>query len=240
MSQVQSAQPIEPPKFLLPRAIPKEQAKQLRVVSHAHAMVAAAMDDSEGAFKWPPMIAAELRQLTAKQRQYTIRVAGGQTYNDAYRAAYDVREDRDYQSISSDISQLNTNPRIASAQLILGTWLDRRWLLDAVEVKDFSVANLYELSLHGDTSSARIKATETLARMHGLLIDKREVIHRDANEIDEQAALFKSIIGDIGLNTVIDAEYVVANQQIAMPTVGMKCANCMSIESRVYEDGDGI
>lgn len=235
-----NAAQVETPKFLLPRAIPKEQASKLRMVSHAEAMVAAAMEDSDGEFKWPPLIGQELAKLTPKQRQYTIRVAGGQPYFEAYRAAYDVSEGRSDKELYSDIGQLNNHPRISSVQLMLGTWLDRKWLLDAVEVKDYVSSVMYEQTITGDTSSARIKAGETLLRMHGLLVDKKEITHRDANELDEQSAILKSIMGDLSLGSVIEAEYVVHPQQLTGPTLGHVCSRCMSIENVVYEDGSGI
>ncbi len=240
MNAGQSA-PVAPPVFLLPRAIPKEQAAKLRMVSHAEAMVAAAIGNDEEQ-KWPPQIADALRVLTPKQRQYAIRVGAGQPQYSAYRASYDVDEGRADVEIYPDISHLNSHAKISQAVLILQTWLDRKWLLEAVEVKDYVASVLYEQTIAGDTSSARIKAAETLLRMHGLLIDKKEITHRDANEMDEQAQLFRSILADVNLAPVIEAEYTQLNQQLTGPSIGYVCPACNS-RAKVHESfeaGDGI
>lgn len=233
----------EVPPFLLPRAIPKDKASKLRMVSHAEAMIAAAMDDSEREFSWPPLINQALRVLTAKQRKYVITLASGKNHYNAYRASYDVTEGRSDHLIYPDIWALNQVPKVSHAIDLLETWLDRKWLLDAVEVKDHVSALMYEQTITGDTSAARIKAGEILLRMHGLLIDKREVIHRDANEMDEQSAIFRSILADVGLSNVLDAEYVQVSQQLAEPSV-RPCCVLSKLMAKVSDvmvgDGDGI
>jgi hypothetical protein len=124
----------------------------------------------------------------------------------------------------------------------LQVWLDRRWLLDAVEVRDYTAAKFYEESITGDNSAARIKATEALARLHGLMVDKREVLHRDVNEMDEQVQLFMSVMADVGLNKVVEAEYVQSNQLLTGPSIGYVCSVCNSRAKvdEAYCDGDGI
>lgn len=201
-----AAVPADKPVFLAPRAITKEKAKQLRVVSHAHAMLAAALVDCEKEFQWPPLIGQALKELTVKQRKYAIRVACGTGQHDAYRTAYDVSVERADRTLYADIHELNNHPRISNAIDLLQSWLDQKWLLDAIEVRDYVSSLMYEQSICGDNSAARIKAGEVLLRMHGLLVDKREVIHRDINEISEQTELFKSILSDISLLASVEPE----------------------------------
>lgn len=237
-----NAAQVETPKFLLPMAITKEQSSQLRMVSHAHAMVAAALKDSDKEYNWPPLVAEALNALTPKQRQFAIRVGAGQPHFQAYRNSYDVSEERSDISLYPDIGNLTRHPKISTAISLLQNWMDKKWLLDAVEVKDFTAAKFYEEAMNGDTSAARIKATEALARLHGLMVDKREVTHRDATEHDEQAALFRSIIDDLKLAPVLEAEYVLSPQQLEVPTLGTLCLAC-NLRAKLdgpFEDGAGI
>ena len=232
--------PLLPPKV----AIPAEQAKAMRFVSRAQAMVAKAMVSEEGeAIAWPPVLQSQLEQLTFKQRQYAIRVAGGQHHVEAYRLSYNVSEERADNALSSDIAQLNRHPRITTCVELIRSYLSRQWLSESVEVKEHAAAVLYEASVWGDTTAAKIKAAETLLRMHGLLVDKKEITHRDVNELDEQAAIFRSILADVNLSPVLDAEYVQCTQQLTGPSLGYVCPSCNSrakLLSSEYEDGDGI
>jgi len=78
--------------------------------------------------------------------------------------------------------------------------------------------------------------------MHGLLVDKKEITHRDASEYDEQAALFRSIIDDLKLAPVLEAEYVQSNQLLSAPTLGTLCLAC-NLRAKLdgpFEDGAGI
>jgi len=87
-----------------------------------------------------------------------------------------------------------------------------------------------------------IPLSETLLRMHGLLVDKKEITHRDASEYDEQAALFRSIIDDLKLAPVLEAEYVQSNQLLSAPTLGTLCLAC-NLRAKLdgpFEDGAGI
>lgn len=224
-------------------AIPPQQAKAMRFVSRAQAMVAKATLSEEGEeLPWPPVLRDALNKLTFKQRQYAVRVAGGQPQIEAYRLSYNVSEERADKELASDMSQLNHHPRISTAVELLRSYLSHAWLADAVEVKEHAAAVLYEASVWGDTTAAKIKASETLLRMHGLLVDKKEITHRDASEYDEQAALFRSIIDDLKLAPVLEAEYVQSNQLLSAPTLGTLCPACNSRAKLdgPFEDGAGI
>lgn len=234
------ASPIEPPVFLLPRAIPKDDAQRVRKVTRAESVVAAALKDFDSEFGWPPLIAEALSRLTPKQRQYAIRTGSGMTDIQAYKLAYDLNPDQPDREHYGNINALNKNTSVASAQLMIATWMDQKWLLDSAEVKEYVSSVLYEQTIAGDTSSAKIKAAETLLRMHGLLIDKREVVHRDSSELDEQAAIFKSILADVSLLNVVDANYVQLNQHVEEPSPGYVCSACNLRANHEFADGDGI
>lgn len=234
----------ERPQLHAPKvAIPAERAKQMRLVTRAQALVDQAMADPDAMVVWPAPIREGLSKLTFKQRQFTLQVAGGMPGVHAYRSAYDVDEARDDAGLYQEIRELYTNPRIAPVLLILQDWLGQKWLLDAIEVRDWGVSKLYEEASWSGKASDRIKATELLLRMHGHLVDRKEVIHRDANEMDEQSAIFRSILADVGLSNVLDAEYVQVSQQLAEPSV-RPCCIMSKLMAKVSDvmvgDGDGI
>lgn len=223
-------------------AIPATHAKAMRIVTRAQALVDQAMADPDALIVWPAPISEALSKLTAKQRQYAIRTGAGQPDIQAYKASYDVDESIPDTAHYANISRLNSHTRISHVQLILRDWLSQKWLLDATEVKDYAVSKLYEESAWAGKSSDRIKATELLLRVHGQLVDKKEVTHRDATEHDEQAALFRSIIDDLKLTPVLEAEYVQPNQLLSAPTLGPLCPACNSRAKLdgPFEDGAGI
>lgn len=221
-------------------AIPKEAAKSLRMVSRAEALVYQAANQGEDGIVWPYAITQELDKLTAKQRQYAIKVAAGASYQDAYVASYDVAPDRWDKDLSSEISALNRNPRIASAVLILRQYLDQAWLLDTIQVKDYAAARLYEESATAGKATDRIKATELLLRMNGALVDHKVITRIDASEADTQEALLKSILADIEalpvIETPLPALPAQPNGRLAT------CCVCGSgtLSTTFEGDGDGI
>lgn len=222
--------------------IPATHAKAMRLVTRAQALVDQAMADPDALIVWPGPISEALNKLTAKQRQYAIRTGAGQPDIQAYLATYDVDENTGDDVHYSNISRLNSHSKVSHVQLILRDWLSQKWLLDATEVKDYAVSKLYEESAWAGKSSDRIKATELLLRVHGQLVDKKEVTHRDATEHDEQAALFRSIIDDLKLAPVLEAEYVQSNQLLSAPTLGTLCLAC-NLRAKLdgpFEDGAGI
>lgn len=210
------------------------------MVSRAEALVYQAANGSEDGIVWPPAITQALDKLTHKQRQYTIKVAAGASYQDAYVASYDVAEDRWDKDLSAEISALNRNPRISSALLILRQWLDQAWLLDAAQVKDYAAARLYEESATAGKATDRIKATELLLRMNGGLVDHKVITHIDGDQLDTQEALLKSILADVELIPAIEAP---SNQLLTGPAVRpTSCPRCGGaiVDGPMMGDGDGI
>ena len=207
---------------------------------HAQARFRQALLNNEGLPDYPRELQEALDDCTDKQRHFVLLAASGMSPSEAYTRSYDVRTNKDAQTLSTDAYNVAQKPYVAKALSIAKQWLDTNWLLDAVQTVDWAVSNLYDIAEHAPKHSDRLKATELLLRKHGELVDRKVITHVDGSEADTQEALLKSILADIEALPVLESPLpaLIARPNGRLATCSV-CGN--STLSTTFEgDGDGI
>lgn len=176
----------------------KPPKKQLRLKSRAKTTIDLVAADPDAPVQWPTPIRYALDALTYKQRRFVILLASGVTKTQAYRMAYDVREDREDRSVLIEACTVSRNESIALALSILCEWLDKVWLLDAQEVIDWGLSNLYEESQNADKSSDRIAATVAIMKAHGAFVSRSEVRHIHTLDADSTKGIVAELAQLLG------------------------------------------
>lgn len=247
---------MAPPASTLKRlpapAIPPEfetVKRQLRSPNQASSLIDRYLEDPAAVnVPWPFPIAQALEALTIKQRQFTVRVSAGEPAVSALRKAYNIGETRTEDSVLIQASTLKSDRKVRLALTLMLGWLDRKWLSDGISVKDHVQSVLYDESVRGDSSSARISAAGKLAQLNGLLVTRSEVTIRDGNLADRQEELIESLLGQLGVETAIEADFervnVLQTKDLTLPSGGAMCSRCKHhldvVGADVGGDGAGI
>ena len=207
---------------------------------HAQTRFRQALLNNEGLPDYPRELQEALDDCTDKQRHFVLLAASGMSPSEAYTRSYDVRTNKDAQTLSTDAYNVAQKPYVAKALSIAKQWLDTNWLLDAVQTVDWAVSNLYDIAEHAPKHSDRLKATELLLRKHGELVDRKVVTHIDGTEADTQEALLKSILADLDALPVLETPTIAAlAQPNGRPESCPRCGGAM-VDVDVSGDGDGI
>ena len=240
--------PSAAPKQLPPPPAVAPGLKRLRLTSRADLLISKALSDPDTPTGWPLPIEAALSKLTIKQRQFVIRLASGQKKPDAYRICYNVSTTRQDSDLYSDIIAIERSHSYLHAKALLHGWMDRGWLSDALDTKSYIASRLYEEAEYAPKASERIAAANSLAKLAGLLVARSEVTVRDGNQSDRQEELIESLLGQLGVETAIDAEFERINplklKDLILPSLGTVCLRCKHhievVAMDVGYDGDGI
>ena len=241
------APPATALKRLPPPAIPPE-LKRLRLTSRADLLISKALSDPDTPTGWPLPIQDALGKCTAKQRQFVVRIAAGTPKITAYKLVYDVADDVSMDSLHGQVHNALSSRAVANAIEHLRGWMDRNWLSDALDIKSYIASRLYEEAEYAPKASERIAAANSLAKLAGLLVARSEVTVRDGNLADKQEELIESLLGQLGVETAIDAEFERVNplklNDLTLPLGGAMCSRCkhhlVVVGSDVGFDGDGI
>mgnify|MGYP001306923085 CR=1 FL=1 len=112
------------------------------------------------------MLTPKQEQLTPKQERFAQLVAGGATYSDAYRGAYDVENMSD-PSINTEASRLANDPKISprikalqESAAIAALW--------SLELSIKTKRQALKIGIDKGDSRAIIQASESLDRQFGL------------------------------------------------------------------------
>lgn len=234
--------------------IPKQA---LRITTRASETVAAAISASPTEeIIWPIPIQQAIGECTAKQAKFAIYVASGLPAYEAYRRTYDISPDKIPPHIHTDASQTLSQPKVSRVATLVQSWLAQGWLLDALEVREYGLAKFYEMSCSAKKEETRLKATELLMRASGQFLDRKEVIHRDGADLDNQTELAESILALLDSSILAEANNIeepvlgLSNDSPSLrlnssefsPSVRLVCDHCaMSMSPlAVAGDGDGI
>lgn len=177
----------------------KPPKKQLRLKSRAKVTIDLVAEDPDAPVKWPTPIKYALDALTYKQRRFVVLVASGLPAKEAYRRSYDVAEDKLETTLTVEACHVAANINVSSAILILMEWLDKVWLLEAQEVIDWGLSNLYEDASGADKASDRIAATVAIMKYHGAFVSRSEVRHVHTLDTSSTDALLSAISDLVGV-----------------------------------------
>ena len=113
-------------------------------------------------------------KLTPKQEAFAMAYVESGNASKAYKAAYDVNENTNNNSISVEACKLRNNPKITLRILELQELAQERHLITVDSLtKELEQARL--TASEAGQASAMVAATMGKAKLHGLLTDKAEI-----------------------------------------------------------------
>jgi len=151
--------------------------KLKRFTTKAQRIIEEVADNADAPVKWPTEIKRALEELTYKQRQFVVLMAGGLPQIQAYKRAYEVDLNRHDYAIAVDANSTISKPNVAAAYHLLCEWTDRKWLLDGKEAVEECLVHLYEEAETASKASERIAATVAIMKYHGAFVSRSEVRH---------------------------------------------------------------
>lgn len=117
--------------------------------------------------------------LTSKQDKFARLVASGKTQADAYRGAYDVGKNTKAETVINKASELMRNGDIkARVEGLQEKAAEKSAVTLEGLTKDLRL--IHEMALMKDDSGkaqlpSAVKSVETIAKLHGLMVDKRHL-----------------------------------------------------------------
>lgn len=123
--------------------------------------------------------------LTPKQEKFAQCVASGMNQSDAYRAAYNVKEDTTPASVNQQayelMQDLDISYRIEHLRKPIAERVGR-----TLEQHIERMAELSRLALEADEHSAAIKAEENVGKVLGYYVNKTELTGRNGQPIEHK------------------------------------------------------
>ena len=116
------------------------------------------------------------RSLTTKQRDYCKRVAGGSTFNQAYREAYKSKANP--KSIGVEVNHMNKDPRIALEVEAQKRAIAFQSAYSANQLKGIVISQLTKEALDPESkASERISALKALGSVAelGVFVERKEI-----------------------------------------------------------------
>ena len=117
-------------------------------------------------------------KLTPKQEAFAMAYVEYGNASKAYKAAYDVNENTNNNSISVEASKLKNNPKITLRILELQELAQERHSITVDSLTD-ELEKARKTAQEAGQASAMVAATMGKAKLHGLLTDKAEVTSPD-------------------------------------------------------------
>ena len=173
------------------------------------------------------------RTLTSKQKDYCKRVAGGSTFNQAYRDAYQSKGNP--KTIGTEIHHMNKDPRISLEIEAQKRAIEFEKSYSAKQLKSIVISQLTQEALNPDSKPAeRISALKALGSVAelGVFVERKEIrtIKDSSTAKADLLAKLKSAIKD--KNRTIDNDINSLMDEISEKTDSKK-----EIEAQVLGAG---
>jgi hypothetical protein len=171
------------------------------------------------------------RTLTSKQKDYCKRVAGGSTFNQAYRDAYQSKGNP--KTIGTEIHHMNKDPRISLEIEAQKRAIEFEKSYSAKQLKSIVISQLTQEALNPDSKPAeRISALKALGSVAelGVFVERKEIrtIKDSSTAKADLLAKLKSAIKDKNrtidndINSLMDeiSEKTDSKKEIATQVLG--------------------
>jgi phage terminase small subunit len=122
--------------------------------------------------------------LTGKQEAFAQGIVSGLSQADAYRGAYQVRTASD-KTIHETASRLMADPKVAARVLELRQPVVAK-LRYGLEQAMLEAADALQVSKSKDNGSAMVAAIALRAKLNGLLVDRKEIVLTEVQQLDDE------------------------------------------------------
>ncbi len=170
-------------------ALSPAHPKRYRYTTKAQQKYEAWLEDPQNnTSSLPIAVRRGLIVCTPKQAKFAVLTALGFSQREAYEAVYDLDPDS-RTSRDSTASDIMAHPKVSALYSAIRDHLGTQWLNDGLAVRDWGLSVLHDEATEGNKGADRIAATKLILQLHGQLVDRKEVVHRDGRDVDSLAAL---------------------------------------------------